>query len=75
VRFGAAMGHILTVNGNASRRLKMIKTYTPWQIIFALSKANGGEYRGEELPEFHGWQWPTGTYLQRRLEKLKQEAE
>lgn len=43
---------------------------TYWQLIFRQSKVNGGYYRGEELAR-HRWDWPKGTYLQRRLHKLK----
>lgn len=36
-----------------------------WQLIFKQSKVNGAPYDGEHLP-VHKWDWPSGTYLQRR---------
>ena len=41
---------------------------TPWQLIFVLSKSNGGKYLGNELPS-RKWEWPKHTYLQSRLPK------
>lgn len=41
-----------------------------WQLIFLQSKANGAAYKGEELPG-RNWDWPKGTYLQRRLKRDK----
>lgn len=38
---------------------------TFWQLIFSQSKANGAQYEGDTLPTC-SWNWPTGTYLQRR---------
>jgi hypothetical protein len=37
-----------------------------WQSVFLQSKVNGAPYRGEQLP-LRPWNWPTNTYLQRRL--------
>jgi hypothetical protein len=41
-----------------------------WQLVFSQSKANGAPYGGEQL---HGqlWDWPTDTFLQRRLRQVK----
>jgi hypothetical protein len=36
-----------------------------WQLIFSQSKVNGARYKDDELPVCN-WNWPTGTYLQRR---------
>jgi hypothetical protein len=41
-----------------------------WQLIFLHSKANGAHYEGENL-ENHSWEWPTDTYLQRRLREVR----
>jgi hypothetical protein len=41
-----------------------------WQLIFLQSKVNGAAYNGEELPG-RNWNWPTNTYLQRRLKESK----
>ena len=41
-----------------------------WQLIFLQSKVNGAAYYGEELPG-RNWNWPTNTYLQRRLKESK----
>ena len=43
-----------------------------WQIIFAASKANDGVYDGDKLPE-HYFPFPRGTWLERRLEKIRKE--
>ena len=37
-----------------------------WLQVFNNSKVNGAPYRGDYLPA-HSWEWPTNTYLQRRL--------
>ena len=37
-----------------------------WLQVFNNSKVNGAPYRGDYLPA-HSWEWPTDTYLQRRL--------
>jgi hypothetical protein len=41
-----------------------------WQLIFLQSKVNGAAYNGETLPG-RNWDWPKGTYLQRRLQRVK----
>lgn len=43
-------------------RHQMLST---WQLIFKQSKVNGAPYGGEQIP-VQKWNWPTGTYLQRR---------
>lgn len=43
---------------------------TFWQLVFSQSRANGAPYRGEQLPG-HIWNWPTNTFLQRRLRQIK----
>lgn len=42
-----------------------------WQIIFMLSKVNGGIYLGEELPP-QNWDWPTNTWFQERLRDVRE---
>lgn len=42
-----------------------------FQQIFANAKVNGGYYAGDELPRMI-WRWPTGTYLERRLQTRRQ---
>jgi len=41
-----------------------------WQSIFLQSKVNGAAYNGEHLLALN-WEWPKGTFLQRRLEYLR----
>ena len=41
-----------------------------WQSIFLQSKVNGAAYNGEQLLGLN-WEWPKGTFLQRRLEYLR----
>ena len=41
-----------------------------WQLVFNQSKVNGAEYFGDRLPN-HSWDWPKGTFLQKRLNELK----
>jgi hypothetical protein len=43
---------------------------TYWQLIFLQSKVNGASYNGDALAR-HNWDWPKGTYLQRRLHRIK----
>ncbi len=42
-----------------------------WQLIFLQSKVNGCIYHGDELPPTQ-WNWPSNTWLQIRLNHLKQ---
>ena len=44
-----------------------------WLQVFNNSKVNGAPYRGDYLPA-HSWEWPTDTYLQRRLLILRAHA-
>ena len=44
-----------------------------WLQVFNNSKVNGAPYRGDYLPA-HSWDWPTDTYLQRRLLILRGHA-
>lgn len=37
-----------------------------WQSILSQSKANGGFYHGEALPQTN-WKWPENTWFQERL--------
>jgi hypothetical protein len=39
-----------------------------WLVIFELARVNGAPYFGEQLPP-RPWQWPRGTYLDRKLRK------
>jgi hypothetical protein len=41
-----------------------------WQLVFSQSKVNGAPYSGEQL-QGHAWNWPTDTFLQRRLRKTR----
>ena len=52
-------------------KLKLDK-HTSWQIIFINSRANGGTYVGDYLPQQRRI-WPTKTYLQTRLAQLKEQ--
>ncbi len=42
-----------------------------WQLIFLLSKVNGGLYLGDELPPRY-WGWPMKTWLQERLHDVRE---
>jgi hypothetical protein len=42
-----------------------------WQLVFLQSRVNGATYNGEVLPR-RSWDWPTNTYLQRRLRRHNQ---
>ena len=41
-----------------------------WEIIFRQSRVNNASYGGEILPA-QNWQWPRGTWFQRRLRYLR----
>ena len=41
-----------------------------WQLVFSQSKVNGAAYNGDTLERII-WNWPKGTYLQRRLSRVK----
>jgi hypothetical protein len=41
-----------------------------WQVIFELSKVNGGLYFGDALPS-QNWKWPKKTWFQGRLRDLR----
>lgn len=41
-----------------------------WQIVFEQSRVNNGLYTGDALPA-QNWQWPQGTWLQKRLRHLR----
>ena len=44
-----------------------------WRRIFLRSAVNGATYLGDQLPRRY-WDWPEDTYLQRRLDYLKQHS-
>jgi len=41
-----------------------------WEVIFRVSKVNGGNYDEDLLP-VQKWEWPRGTWFQRRLRHLR----
>jgi hypothetical protein len=43
---------------------------TSWQLIFLQSRVNNGAYGGDILPA-RNWDWPQGTWFQRRLVYLR----
>ena len=51
-------------------RPKPGRKMSEWQLIFSQSKVNGATYNGDAL-ERYIWQWPEGTYFQRRLSRMK----
>ena len=53
--------------------MKHEKTPTDIEIIFAESVVNGREYRGDKLPVQY-WEFPKGTWLQRRMKELKEQT-
>jgi len=42
-----------------------------WETIFAQSPANNGYYNENDLTE-RRWDWPRGTWLQSRLEHVRE---
>jgi hypothetical protein len=44
-----------------------------WLRVFTNSNVNGATYEGDDLPVYP-WAWPTGTYLQRRLQAVRAET-
>ena len=61
------------VHAMPRRRTKVkpdIKPLTKYQAIWALAKHRGTVQEFDSLPE-HKWEWPTGTFLQRRLAELR----
>ena len=42
-----------------------------WEAVFSQSPVNDGLYNGEKLPQVH-WGWPRGTWLQARLDYLRE---
>ena len=50
----------------------MSKLISDWDLVFSSSLANGAKYEGDSLPVI-GWLWPTGTWFQRRLAKVRGE--
>ena len=47
-------------------------TMSDWLVVFTNSRANGGFYPGAYLPISGWWQRPAGTWLQKRLEELRE---
>ena len=47
-----------------------IKPLSKYQAIWAQAKRNGTVQAFDSLP-VHTWQWPTDTFLQRRLAELR----
>jgi hypothetical protein len=41
-----------------------------WKNIFEQSRVNNGLYQGDGLPA-QNWQWPSGTWFQKRLRYLR----
>jgi hypothetical protein len=41
-----------------------------WELIFRVSKVNGDSYDEDRLP-VQNWEWPRGTWFQRRLRYLR----
>jgi len=42
-----------------------------WEAIFTQSPANNGYYKENELAQGY-WEWPRGTWLQDRLEYIRE---
>jgi hypothetical protein len=42
-----------------------------WEAIFRQSRVNGGTYDEQSLPQ-RKWDWPTETWFQTRLERLRE---
>lgn len=47
-------------------QIRFEKPSSFWQSVFLQSRVNGAPYCGEQLP-LRPWNWPSNTYLQRRL--------
>jgi hypothetical protein len=44
-----------------------------WETIFSQSPVNEGYYNEQRLPQLH-WGWPRGTWLQSRLDFLRDQT-
>ena len=44
-----------------------------WEAIFRQSRVNDGYYDEQCLPQSK-WDWPTGTWFQTRLDRLRERA-
>jgi hypothetical protein len=42
-----------------------------WESIFAQSPANNGHYKEDVLRQYY-WDWPRGTWLQDRIEYVRE---
>jgi hypothetical protein len=42
-----------------------------WEAIFTQSRANNGYYKEDDLSHLN-WDWPRGTWLQGRLEYVRE---
>ena len=49
-------------------------TISDWQLILLQSKANGGLYHDEDLPQ-QNWKWPKNTWFQGRLSHSVEDLE
>lgn len=65
----------ITIDHNMVRKPKITVLLTPAFPTLAENSrvASGARYEGDELPE-QRWEWPTETFLRRRLRKLRNEA-
>lgn len=41
-------------------------------LVIWQSRVNGAPYDGDKLPPYR-WEWPSSTWLQRRLEQVRKE--
>lgn len=51
-------------------QIRFEKPSSFWQSVFLQSRVNGAPYCGEQLP-LRPWNWPSDTYLQRRLKAAR----
>jgi hypothetical protein len=50
---------------------KEVASMNAWESIFEQSPANNGHYKEDVLTEYF-WDWPRGTWLQDRLEYVRE---
>jgi len=59
---------IAAIAGLAKHWLRRRQEPSYWQLVFEQSRVNGASYNGDNLDP-NPWNWPTGTWLQRRIGK------
>jgi hypothetical protein len=53
------------------KKIEEVGLVNTWKAIFAQSPVNNGYYKEDELTQLN-WDWPRGTWLQGRLEYVRE---